>query len=395
MVESTLGDISHLLKTGKTPPSKIAEYFEEGYNWYTPSDIGKSKTLSFSERNVSELAVQDKKAIIYPENSLLITCIGDIGRVGISNKLCSSNQQITAIKPKPEINIDYLYYWFIKNKRLLSDTSNNAVVPILNNYSLKKIKFNYPPLTTQKRIAQILDNAAALRDKTQQLLTEYDQLAQSIFLEMFGDPGINLKEWKIENFGKHIDVLTDYHANGSYKILSKNVELTTNPDYALMVRTTDLENNNFEEGVNYISEKAYHFLSKSKVFGGEIIINKIGSAGKVYFMPHLNRPVSLGMNAFMIRLRPSMNNIFAFFHLQTKYGEWQINKRVKGAVTKTIRKDAVREIPFIVPPIKLQNQFAEKIALIEQQKVLAKQELQQSEDLFNCLLQKAFKGELV
>jgi type I restriction enzyme S subunit len=196
MFESTLGDISLLFKTGKTPPSKIDEYFLEDYNWYTPSDIGKSKILSDSERNVSEIAVQDKKATIYPEKSLLITCIGDIGRVGISNEVCSSNQQITAIKPKPEININYLYYWFIKNKKLLNDTSNNAVVPILNNNSLKKIKFNYPPLETQIHIAQILDDAAALRDKTEQLLDEYDQLAQSIFLEMFGDPVTNPKGWK-------------------------------------------------------------------------------------------------------------------------------------------------------------------------------------------------------
>ena len=58
---------------------------------------------------------------------------------------------------------------------------------------IKKIDFLFPPLKTQKHIAQILDDAAALRDKTKQLLKEYDVLAQSIFLEMFGDPGKNKK----------------------------------------------------------------------------------------------------------------------------------------------------------------------------------------------------------
>ncbi len=319
-----------------------------------------------------------------------------IGNFAITDAKYCIGRGVSALRVHEDL-VDKMYLLRLLKGKIdkLKHNASGSTIKGIKKDDLVGMSISLPPLTTQKRIASILDNAAALRDKTQQLLTEYDQLAQSIFLEMFGDPGINLKEWEIDDFGKHIDVLTDYHANGSYKILSKNVELTTNPDYALMVRTTDLENNNFEEGVNYISEKAYHFLSKSKVFGGEIIINKIGSAGKVYFMPHLNRPVSLGMNAFMIRLKPSMNNIFAFFYLQTKYGEWQINKRVKGAVTKTIRKDAVREIPFIVPPIHLQNQFAEKIAVIEQQKALAKQELQQSENLFNCLLQKAFKGELV
>jgi len=259
---------------------------------------------------------------------------------------------------------------------------------------LRNLQIPLPPLKTQQRIAGILDNAAALRDKTAQLLIEYNLLAQSIFLEMFGDPGLNQKKWQIEEFGKYINVLTDYHANGSYQILNKNVELFSDKNFALMVRTTDLENNDYEEGVNYISEEAYNFLKKSKVYGGEIIMNKIGSAGKVYLMPYLNRPVSLGMNAFLLRLNENMNSLFAYYYLTTNYGEWQINKRVKGAVTKTIRKDAVRAIPIIVPPIELQIQFADKIALIEQQKALAKQELLESEDLFNCLLQQAFKGEL-
>lgn len=292
-----------------------------------------------------------------------------------------------------------LKYVYLQMKQVRIDTQLHKRYWI-SRFSNKEIPFpkidlenNYSK--TQKHIAQILDDAAALRDKTKLLLEEYDALAQSIFLDMFGDPGVNDKNWKFEEFGSYINVLTDYHANGSYQILSKNVELSNDKDYALMVRTTDLENNNFETDVNYITEKAYNFLKKSKVYGGEIIINKIGSAGKVYLMPYLDRPVSLGMNAFMLRLKPSMNSLFAYFYLHTKYGEWQISKRVKGAVTKTIRKDAVRAIPIIVPPIELQNQFAEKIALIDQQKALAKQELQESEDLFNCLLQKAFKGELV
>jgi type I restriction enzyme S subunit len=205
----------------------------------------------------------------------------------------------------------------------------------------------------------------------------------------------NPKGWERVVFGNFITVLTDYHSNGSYETLRDHVTLKNEPDYALMVRTTDLENNNFEDGVNYIDENAYNHLDKSKVYGGEIIMNKIGSAGKVYRMPYLNRPVSLGMNAFLLRFNDSINDVFLYFLLISKYGEREIQKRVKGAVTKTIRKDAVREIPLITPPISLQNQFAERVHVIEQQKAIAQQSLEKSEALFNSLLQKAFKGELV
>lgn len=296
-------------------------------------------------------------------------------------------------------NIDhhYLKHMFQSTQyfQYIQSVVNGANINNIKNEHIDSFKIPLPPLKTQKRIATILDDAQALKQKTEQLLKEYDALAQSIFLDMFGDPVTNPKGWEKEEFGKHISVLSDYHANGSYKTLSKNVTLKDKVDFALMIRTTDLENKNFSEGVKYIDEHAYNYLEKTKIYGGEIIMNKIGSAGKVYLMPHLGRPVSLGMNAFMIRLKKSVNIKFIYFQLLSDHGEREIKQRVKGAVTKTIRKDAVREIPIIIPPLPLQNQFAEKIKLIEEQKELAKKELKESEDLFQALLQKAFKGELV
>ena len=388
MVESNLGDISLLLKTGKTPPSKVAKYFEEGYNWYTPSDIGKSKTLLFSERNVSEIAVQDKKATIYPEKSLLITCIGDIGRVGISNEICSSNQQITAIKPKPEINIDYLYYWFIKNKSLLNDTSNNAVVPILNNYSLKTIKFNYPPLETQKRIAAILDDAAALRDKTQQLLTEYDQLAQSIFLEMFGDPVLNPNGWNEVKMDDVCEKVTD-GTHDTPERLSEGIKFITGKHIRPYV--IDYDNSDY---VTYDVHREIYRRCNPEL--NDVLYTNIG--------------VNLGTAALnTVNYEFSMKNVALLKpkneYLIGRYLEYFLNsKKMKekilwvssiGGAQKFLSLTQLRRLKILIPPIELQNQFAEKIGLIEQQKDLAKQELKESEDLFNCLLQKAFKGELV
>jgi len=101
-------------------------------------------------------------------------------------------------------------------------------------------------------------------------------------------------------FGEMIAVLTDYHANGSYINLRQHVSLLDQIDFAYMVRSTDLENDNYDENVKYVDQHAYNFLNKSKVFGDEILINKIGSAGKVYLMPKLDMPCSLGMNLFLI-----------------------------------------------------------------------------------------------
>jgi len=117
---------------------------------------------------------------------------------------------------------------------------------------------------------------------------------------------------KNDRLGGLISVLTDYHANGSYEILRGNVEILASSNYALMIRTVDFERDDFENDVKYVSEHAYNFLKKTKVFGGEIIINKIGNAGKVYLVPPLNKKISLGMNQFMIRPKESLNNYFLY-----------------------------------------------------------------------------------
>ena len=260
---------------------------------------------------------------------------------------------------------------------------------------LKQIDVIVPPLCIQNSIVNVLEKAQELIDKRKEQIEALDELVKSKFIEMFGDPSKNKKGWEVTEIGKYLNVLTDYHSNGSYETLRDNVTLFDTPNYALMVRTTDLENNNFEKDVKYIDEHAYNHLEKSKVFGGEIIINKIGSAGKVYLMPFLNRPVSLAMNQFLLRFDElKLNHIFLYNLLLTPYMESKIKEKVRGAVTKTITKDAVREIQVMVPPIELQNQFVDFVKQVDKLKSEMEKSLKELEDNFNSLMQRAFKGEL-
>ncbi len=321
-----------------------------------------------------------------------------VGRVVYFNEddLYLCNNFTSVIRPKENVNGKYLF-WFLFNNHVSKRTLKyqNKTTGIINlkleNY-INEIEIPLPPLPIQQKIATILDKADELRRKDKDLQAKYDELVQAIFIDMFGDPVKNEKGWDIVSFGMLIDVITDYHANGSYKILNENVKLKNTEDFALMVRTTDLENENFIKDCIYLNEVEYNFLKKTKVFGGEIIISKIGSAGKVYMMPNLNRPVTLGMNCFLIRLNSTVDKTFLYSQLKSKYGESEINKRIFGAVTKTITKDAVRNIPLLLPPLHLQQSFARKIELINQLK--AQINTEKSEELFQSLLQKAFKGEL-
>ena len=185
---------------------------------------------------------------------------------------------------------------------------------------------------------------------------------------MFGEPKLNDKNWIKAPMGDYMTVLTDFSSNGSYKTLDSTVVMYDEPQYAYMVRTTDLENDDYKNNVKYITKEAYNFLSKSKVYPNDIIMNKIGSAGKVYIMPDVGMPVSLGRNAFLFRYNDDIVPLFIYYLLKSEYGTNEISQYVRGAVTKTITKDDVRKVKIIVPPIELQNKFAMIVEQIDKQK---------------------------
>lgn len=290
--------------------------------------------------------------------------------------------------------IDITYFKYFLKTKYFSDQLQRLITGSAQlNFGpshLKKIDLLLPPLEDQKYIVKVLDQADSVRQKRKKVIKLLDDYIESVFLEMFGDLYKNDKSWTYVNLGDLISTLTDYHANGSYQILRKNVTLLSEPDYALMVRTTDLENNNFVNDVKYIDQHAYNFLDKSKVFGGEIIINKIGSAGKVYLMPKLNRPVSLGMNAFLLRFNKKVDAMFMYYLLTSNYGESIIQKKVQGAVTKTIRKDAIRSLQIPLISIDLQNKFLEIVYKTESLKQKMMRQSQQLDIQFQALMQKSF-----
>lgn len=293
---------------------------------------------------------------------------------------------ITVIPNQEKIKLGYLYYAL----RHLKPKSSGTSIPQLTVPDIKKYSFNIAPIEQQERIITILDKTENLINLKKQELELLDDLIKSRFVEMFGDPRKNPFKWLKAPMGNFMVTLTDFSANGSYEYLDSNVVMYDDPNYALMVRTTDLEKQNFKNDVKYIDENAYNILEKSKIFGNEIIMNKIGSAGKVYLMPCLNRPVSLGRNAFMFRYDNSINVIFMYNLLTSEYGTKEIMQHVRGAVTKTITKDAARSVKVIVPPIDLQNQFATFVQQVDKLKVEVLKSLDETQRLFNSLLQKYF-----
>jgi len=153
-----------------------------------------------------------------------------------------------------------------------------------------------------------------------------------------------IKRYTHDKLNNIISILTDYHANGSYESLRSNVELLDKPDYALILRTLNFVRDDFKHDVKYISKHAYDFLAKTKLFGYEIVINKIGEPGEVYMVPPLPNKMSLGMNLFMIKPKEEINGNYLYVYLISSFGRAALKRRVTGSVPLSIDKDGVRNV---------------------------------------------------
>lgn len=186
-------------------------------------------------------------------------------------------------------------------------------------------------------------------------------------------------------FDSIIGVLTDFHANGSYENIAQVFSLLDKKDYAYMVRTSDLEKKDYNNDVKYISKECYEYLSKSKLFGEELLINKIGTPGKVYLMPKLGYPCTLGMNLFMVRLKEKclFNTQFLWVYFNTEIGKNIIFRKINGTVPLTIDKEAIRSLYIPLFSVTFQNIIAGIVQDAEYKEEQATTIYHQAEDVLN------------
>jgi restriction modification system DNA specificity domain protein len=286
-------------------------------------------------------------------------------------KFVTGDNRIATSSDVTRLTNKYLYYFLRGNINEVASYYRGASLKHPNMKDILKMKISFPSIDVQEEICTQLDILESIIFLRQKELLELDRLIKARFVEMFGDPEINPYGYKKAHMGDYITLLTDFSSNGSYETLDNGVTMYDKPNHAWIVRTTDLETGDMTS-IKYIDESAYELLEKSKLFGGEIIMNKIGSAGNVYLMPEINMPASLGRNAFMFRYDDRINPKYLFQLLKSEYGQREIKQYVRGAVTKTITKNDVRAVTIVVPPIEIQNKYVDFIIQVNKSKVVSR-----------------------
>jgi type I restriction enzyme S subunit len=164
--------------------------------------------------------------------------------------------------------------------------------------------------------------------------------------------GVIPKDWEVSKLEKVISVLTDFTANGSFASLALNVKYLETPNYARLIRLTDIRVNFKNDGI-FISKDSYNFLSKSKLFGGELLLANVGAyAGYSFSYPQgLNFRGSLGPNMFLIKFNESIYNaIYAYYSFCYSHIQQQLLSKSASSAQPKLNKQNVRECDICFPP---------------------------------------------
>ena len=371
--------------SAKYPRSE--EFVSEGVPFIRGNNF---ENKSISDKNMYFISPEKhselKKGHVKPKD-VLITTRGNIGKVALVPERhddSNINSQLVLLRCNEGWHPEYLLHTFNSKfvTRQIPALITGSALKQLSVKNLKKLKIPLPPLDQQKKIAAILDAADAYRQKTKALIEKYDELTQSLFLDMFGDPVGNPKGWEKVPTIKYCDCIVP--GRDKPKSFTGNLPWITTGDLrylGFMIKSRL----NIGLSKDEISEVRAKIIPKNSV-----IMTCVGDLGVVSINTN-DIVMNQQLHAFICH--DELNNVFLMHNLsyQTPY----MNKMASSTTVPYMNKTVANNTPTIVPPIVLQNQFAGSVQAIEAQKAQAQASLAQAEDLFNSLLQRAFKGELV
>lgn len=186
-----LGELADIM-TGNTPSMKVNEYYDSNDIPFIKPDSFKSHFELEANSFISNKA--ERKARIVGSNCILVSCIGIIGKVGITSQKVAFNQQINSLNVKPHYDIEYIAYNLLFNKDRLQRICNSAVVPLINKtqFSDFEISIN-KDIIIQRVIKRKLNLLSSIINNNKKKLLLLDDIVKSRFVEMFGDLIINSK----------------------------------------------------------------------------------------------------------------------------------------------------------------------------------------------------------
>ena len=322
---------------------------------------------------------------------------GKIAQAILRNRIGVGSTEFHVIRPNDGQAEGRFLHHFLRQPKIRSAgerrmTGSGGQRRVPTNF-LAKLEIILPPLEEQKRIAEVLDKAEELRAKRRAALAQLDTLSQSIFLEMFGDPIVNSRGWSDKTLlGEIADIVS-----GITKGRKLNGQKTRSVPYLAVANVQD--RSLILNGIKSI-EATEDEISRYRLLPNDLVLTEGGDPDKLGRGTLWNKelPECIHQNhIFRVRLTSEkITPLFANWLIGSTRGKRYFLKSAKQTTgIASINMTQLRGLPLLLPPIELQEEFAESVKVLEKLKATQRASLADLDTLFASLQQRAFSGELM
>jgi type I restriction enzyme S subunit len=393
-----LADLCEVITKGTTPTTLGFGFVDKGIRFLRAQNVGngqvdyESNTLFIDDRTHEALG----RSLIHP-GDVLLSIAGTIGRSGIvpaNAPVLNCNQAVAIIRPNRLVFRPFLRHW-LETADAQAQMRGATVTGTISNLSLTQIGnllILLPPLIEQQRIAEVLDRAEALRTKRRAALAQLDSLTQAIFIDMFGDSATNSKGWLeskllgdvaevVSGFTKGRDLQGKAVRKVPYMAVANVQDRALDLSTVKSIEATEAE------------------IRRYRLLPDDLLLTEGGDPDKLGrgTLWNAELPECIHQNhVFRVRLTTDqIRPLFLNWLVGSQRGKryfLQSAKQTTGIAS--INMTQLRRFPLLMPPLRLQRDFARRVAAVEKLKAAHRASLAALDALFASLQHRAFRGEL-
>ena len=386
MMEYRLDELFDL-QMGKTPSRNNPEYWNsEDHKWISIGDLSKcGKYILDTKEYLSDTAVQESGISCIPANTVIMSFKLSIGKTAITKEPIYSNEAIMSFRDKHIVELlpDYIFYMFT-GKDWEAGTNKAVMGKTLNKATLSAIKVSIHPISEQRRIVEVLDKASSIIEDRQRELTRLDELITARFVEMFGDPVNNEKDWTTKpllSMGSCKNGMNFHYDDSGVEINCLGVG--DFKDYSIIADTASLPT----VSLNEMPSSEYLLRDDDIVFVRSNGNKKmVGRSVAVY-----PGTVPTTFSGFCIRYRRDDDAVITPYLLRVLKAESMRQKMYgRGANIQNLNQQTLSSLDIPVPPKAMQEQFAAFVAQVDKSKSVVQKSLEKMQLLFDSLMQQYF-----
>ncbi len=399
-----LGDSSNLKARIGWQGLTTAEYLDSGdYFLITGTDFNNGRIDWYNCHYVSKQRYDQDKNIQIKLGDVLVTKDGTIGKVAYIDKIIKEatlNSGVFVIRPIDNAyNPEYFYHVLMSSvfSDFLNKLAAGSTISHLYQKDFINFKFLVPNLQEQKAIAKCFSDVDNMIQSLEKLIEKKKKIKQGTMQQLLTGkkrlPGFGC-EWETKSLGEVIEGIYDYTANGSFESLKNNVKYYDKKNYAVLVRTTDLDKDEFFPE-RFTDEKGYNFLKKTSLFGDELIVANVGSIGKVFKVPKYDMPMTLASNTYLLTIKENTDKNYIYYMLNTKVFYDRMMEKIGSSTLKAINKDNLRSIIIDIPSsIKEQIAITKIIIDIDKEIDTLKQKKKKYNKIKQGMMQELLTGRI-